>query len=106
MFNLPQKLNRSTNVEFSTSAPIAFKPLLCPSAFFRLFISSLFVVSWCVGFVALLDFLALVCALKKNTNVPPNALAKMREIGRPNNVLGYTSLKCPMLVQDLSLIHI
>jgi len=28
-----------------------------------------------VGLVALLDFLALVCALKKNTNVPPNAMA-------------------------------
>jgi hypothetical protein len=28
MFNKPQKLNRSTNVEFTTSAPIAFKPLL------------------------------------------------------------------------------
>jgi len=28
-----------------------------------------------LGLVALLDFLALVCALEKNTNVPPNALA-------------------------------
>jgi hypothetical protein len=30
--------------------------------------------SWCVGLVALLDFLALVYAFAKNTNVPPNAL--------------------------------
>jgi len=34
--------------------------------------------SWCVGLVALLDFLALVCAFAKNTNVPPNALANCR----------------------------
>ena len=31
----------------------------------------------CVGLVALLDFLALVCAVVKNTNVPPNALAML-----------------------------
>ena len=42
MLNLEQKFNRSTNVEFTTSAPIAFKPLLCPSAFFRLSIFYLF----------------------------------------------------------------
>ena len=28
--SLVQKPNRSTNVEFTTSAPIAFKPLLAP----------------------------------------------------------------------------
>jgi hypothetical protein len=27
--------------------------------------------AWCVGLVALLDFLALVCVVAKNTNVPP-----------------------------------
>jgi len=37
-------------------------------------------VSWCVGLVALLDFLALVCAVAKNTNVPPNALAFIRQV--------------------------
>jgi len=31
--------------------------------------------SWCVGLVALLDFFALVCAIAKNTNVPPIGLA-------------------------------
>jgi len=49
-----------------------YKLPFCLSWLFR----SLFVVSLCVGLVALLDFFfALVCALKKNTNVPPNALA-------------------------------
>ena len=30
---------------------------------------------WCVGLVALLHFLALICVLAKNANVLPNALA-------------------------------
>ena len=75
MSSLALMPNRSTNVEYTTSAPIAFKPLLCPSAFFRLFILSFVIVSWCVGLVALLHFLALVCALAKNANVLTNALA-------------------------------
>ena len=33
MFNKPQKFNRSTNAEFTTSAPIAFKPLLAAAHF-------------------------------------------------------------------------
>jgi hypothetical protein len=36
---------------------------------------SILLLSWCVGLVALLDFLALVCELEKNTNVPPIGLA-------------------------------
>ncbi|MCB0710559.1 MAG: hypothetical protein KDC15_14380, partial [Chitinophagaceae bacterium] len=52
------------------------KPLLAlrPS-----FLLCLFVVisclSWCVGLVALLLFLAWLCAVGKTANVPPNALA-------------------------------
>ena len=30
---------------------------------------------WCVGLVALLDFFVWLCALAKNTNVPPKAVA-------------------------------
>ena len=33
--------------------------------------------SWCVGLVALLDFFVWFCAVAKNTNVPPKALANM-----------------------------
>jgi len=35
----------------------------------------LFTVSWCVGLATLLAFFVWLCALAKNTNVPPNALA-------------------------------
>jgi len=65
MFNKPQKHNRSANVEFSTSAPIAFKPLLCPSAFFP----SVHFVSVCRVLVRWLGssfaLLALICVSAK-----------------------------------------
>jgi hypothetical protein len=45
------------------------------SPFFCLFVLFLVIVSLCVGLVALLHFFALICALAKNANVLPKALA-------------------------------
>jgi hypothetical protein len=74
MLSLAQMPNRSTNAEFTTPAPIAFKPLLCPSAFFRLSILFIFcrvVVRWLGGSFAKLGFSLGLCGF---ANVQPNAL--------------------------------
>lgn len=62
-----------TKLNFTTENPLFIgysvaiydKPLLADRPFFHLACFQLFVVSLCVGFVALLHFLALVCVLGK-----------------------------------------
>jgi hypothetical protein len=75
MFKFSTKANRKYKCSALYQSPTFAKPML-PVVLSRLSLCLfMFVVSWCVGLVALLDFLAWLCALKKNTNVPPNALA-------------------------------
>src|SRR5690606_38483457 len=62
-----------------------------------------FVLSWCVGLVALLDFLALVCALEKDTNVPPNALAYVSLNNCPSVNIFVMSVGLTLVKSDLNL---
>jgi len=65
MFVLAQMFIRIPKVQFSTEPAFLQNPCYALVPFFGLFISFLFVVSWCVGLVALLDFFVWLCALAK-----------------------------------------
>ena len=57
----------------------------------------------CVGLVVLLHFLALVFALEKNTNVPPNALAYVSLNNIPSVNIFVMSVGLMLVKSDLNL---
>ena len=72
------KLSATTKLSAEHETPPIANVLL-PAGLLRSLLLCRFIVavSWCVGLVALLDFFSVgLCGCKKNTNVPPNALAK------------------------------
>ena len=71
------------------------------------FLSCLFVVilclSWCVSLVALLLFLAWLCAFGKTANVPPNALAYVSLNNIPSVNIFVMSVGLMLVKSDLNL---
>ena len=96
-FRLPElKLIRITNAHCYYVSPTFAKPLLSAALLSVLLVCSYCVVSWCVGLVALLHFFALVCALAKNANVLPKALAYSSVVcffGKLKNILVKIGIK-------------
>ena len=74
----PLNLIRSTKLYLTTEPPISCRCCYKLVFFLSCFVCPYLLLSWCVGLVALLDFFALVCAVAKNTNVPPNAWAMLK----------------------------
>ena len=81
----PQNLLRRTKLHLTTEPPIFCRCCYKLVFFLSLLVCSYLLLSWCVGLVALLDFFVRLCAIAKNTNVPPNALAYLEVLTASNS---------------------